>query len=393
MGEVVLLATAREARDKQQLAASLPPTTQELFELILAVGPKHLRGGALTLLLRIAQFLQRGRVELSYRLLSRETGLCRSTLFRYLDELEEKEFIRIRRSRLGKMSATNQFEIDFNGPLGGDVMLRQPRSTKNLGSTKMGLPTQKQRIGVVPEVDGYKNIDSSSNLISKEIRRSAPQFNSIADAVEKTAKRTADTRARKVLRAASQFTLAGVKATWATAMLKHYPSVPAVVFSAREFAIFKMKMQPIQSSSSVPEFFDYVVSNWEMLRSTKFAWLRAKGKDLATAPSLPELMRYWRIFAQAFSDSRMQEAGAADKIKTTPDQAVREELAKARAAQAARDAENALLRERLAKAERAAYRRPTALEEVPSLSARRKAADAAYNDDSEIPTWGRNDKG
>lgn len=172
-------------------------------------------------------------------------------------------------------------------------------------------------------------------------------------------------------------------------MLRHYPTVPPVMFGAREFAIFRMKMTPILTVVNMSEFFDYLIENWRVLRETRFVWLRVQGKDVAVAPSLPELMRFWKVFAQAFSDSRMGEAENKAKATLTAEQESKIAIRAAKAAQARAEQEAKNLKIKLAKVERIAYApiRKTRDEPVQSLTERREAAEAAFKDDTLLPEW------
>jgi hypothetical protein len=217
------------------------------------------------------------------------------------------------------------------------------------------------------------------------------QFATVAEALEATSKRVVRRRAEKVAtvsKPTSQLLLAGVKAAWATSMLKHYPRVPPVTLTGKDFAIFKTRINPLLPSSSITEIFDYFISSWGTLRETKFNWLRAKGGDIAIAPSIPELMRYWKIFSQAFADSRMVDTNS-EKIK----QRSREELLEAQLIETKRlvanaESEQKKLREKLTQAERVAYSsNRDATEKTISLSARRKALDNSYNKDESIADW------
>lgn len=387
MGQVIYLHEVRAGQFSRKIN-SAPDTASEAYYRIDAYAAKHkLASGAVRLLYALARANQQGEVSLSYNDLSRRLGGSRRTVIRHLGLLEDKGLVKIRRARLGKTAVTNQIEIDFTSPLGDAMPPIPPTNTKNWGSDKKA----KQRIGVVSEWhcrDKDKEIKNNNNSL-KGIRREAPRFDSVEDAIKSAAKKTGEARARKILKAGNQLTMAGVKATWSTVMLRHFPTVPPVVFTVKEFAIFKKKIEPILGVCGLSEFFEFIVEGWGSLRETKFIWLRVKGKDIALAPSLPELMRYWKIFAQAFSDTRMQEASGVHNARRTAMEDAQDALAEARGGQARLAAENAKLRERLAKAERLAYA-PTqarATARAVSLTEGRKAAVAAYNEELDLPDW------
>lgn len=184
--------------------------------------------------------------------------------------------------------------------------------------------------------------------------------------------------------------LAGVKATWATVMLRTYPTVPPVAFTAKEFAILKNRLQPLLPTASLESVFTYFVENWESLRETKFKWLRAKGKDVAPAPSLSELMRYWKVFAQAYADSRMLEATGRTRVSVSRESELEKKLRETEAQKARAEAETLALKQRLRTAEQVAYAPRTVTRErsTKTLTQRRAEVDARYNSlDDEIPDW------
>lgn len=385
MNNVVSLAAVRAQRE----FAAAPLTPEQISTKIDTVAHQYVSPGAFLLLRQIFRFSQEGRRELSYLFLCSELRISDRTLTKYIEELELHCFVKIRRSCVGRVNATNQFEIDFKGPLGASMpALKTPRHERKVGTVKNAVRGE----GVRKKVRS-NNISTNSKtlILNKNQRVSAPRFDSISEAMEHTSKRVTRKREEKVskaLRAGVQLTLAGVKATWATSMLKHYPKVPPVLFTSREFAVFKMRMLPILRTCNMSEFFDYVISSWSSLREIKFKWLRAKGKDVAVSPSLPELMRYWKIFAQAFSDSKMVDVVNRDKLKRTEIQELQDKLA-AQAAETARaKAEAEKLREKLARAATLQGSKDTRQEPALSLSERRRRANTKYNDGNyDIPDW------
>lgn len=386
MTNIISLEVVRQER--RALQSTYVPYT-EVVERILNIPGGRVAIGAIVLLHHIAYLINKGQPTLSYTYLCERIGISRPTLSAHIDELEDKGYLTVRRARKdAKFNRPNYFEIDFTGPLGDAItMLKMPKKPNELGSKEIKLPPVK----VVKKLNGNNIYKENIQIIPKGIRRSsAPRFESISDALEHSEKRITRKRAEKVVkatRAGSQLTLAGVKATWAAAMLRHYPTVPPVMFTAKDFAIFKAKIQPLLATCNLSEVFDYMVSSWRSLRESKFIWLRMKGKDVAIAPSLPELMRYWKIFAQAFADSRMAVADNADKGKRTEVEDLQDALAQAKAAKAVAESDATRLRDRAVRAERAAYGARTAAAPRQSLSARQKALDESYNDDTPLPEW------
>lgn len=369
------------------------PTAVSIHECILDIAPRLVPAGAVVVLMYVAGRCGHSAASISYTEMQRALGKHRAVLSRHIKTLEDNQLVKIKRARTGKVAATNEFEIDFNGLLGGAMArLKEPKQKKNpmKGGSNIVRPPSP---GVVTFLHG-SNISTKVDALNKnntstkvDRRRPAAKFSTIAEAVAESSRRVKRTRAKKAEKAArpgGQLTLAGTKAVWATAMLKHYPRVPAVEFTGKDFIIFKQRVRPILATSGLGEFFDWAVGEWRWLRENKFKWLRAKGKDLSVAPSLPELMRYWKVFAQAFADSRID---GEDVSRRTAQEDAQDAVA---AAQAERDriaTENATLRERLARAERLGAAAPTTTDAPKrSLTARRRQSDEAYNGD-DLPAW------
>ena len=152
----------------------------------------------------------------------------------------------------------------------------------------------------------------------------------------------------------------------------------------------KNRLQPLLAVSSLESVFTYFVENWDSLRETKFKWLRAQGKDVAPAPSLSELMRYWKVFAQAYSDSRMVEATGRARVTASRESELEKKLREADARIARAEAEAHALKQRVRTAEQIAYapRRDATVKPARTLTQRRAEVDARYNSlDDEIPDW------
>jgi hypothetical protein len=374
-------------------------TYEELSIRIDHCAKRYVSKGAVCLLRELASLLYQGREGLSYHFLQQRLGVSSRTIAKYLHELEDAYLLKIRRSCLGKNNAVNKFEIDFNGPLGGVMpLLKVPKKDrsyagKNTPENADKMPLDKE-LGVRQKVkSNMYNTYTKGLLVPKGTSAARRGYETVEEAVASSQARVVRKRAEKTAKAASSglLTFAGVKATWATEMLKRYPTVPVVVFTAKDFAMCKQKLTAVLATASLSEFFGWVITSWSRLRETKFKWLRAKGSDVAPAPSLPELMRYWKVFVQAFADSRMLEATSQSNTVVSQEEELRTELRKARQHSAREAQERHKLEERLRRAEKLAYgsRKPTtasAGDTTPSLS-ERKASLEETGGDSEIPVW------
>lgn len=310
MAEIISLAAVRRA---QQVAPVQSLPLDKLLLVICRVAPSKVSLSATVLLQRIAIHLAEGENELSYTFLSEGLGATRKTVMKWVEELEDASFLKVRRSRVSRtINAVNQFEIDFNSELGVDMPeLKTPRKSNKTGSVKITPP----REGVVEKLHPYNvnnniiDVNRSLLLIPKGIgRASPPRFDTVSEALEFTVKKVTRVRQKNAAPRPGALTMLATKAAWTEAMLQHYPTVPAIHLTIKDFAIFKNKVQPVIATSSLSEFFEFIVSSWTSLRTSKFEWLRKQGKDVAVAPSLTELLRYWKIFAQAFADSKMRNA-------------------------------------------------------------------------------------
>lgn len=388
---VVSIDVARRAREV------LPPPVpgkESLERKIALLAPKYVSSGATLLLLHIAIYLSEAEADLSASFLCAQLRVTPKTLRKYTEELEDNHFLRVRRSRISKrQNEVNQFEIDFNGPLGNQMSaLKMPKNQRIEGRVKITSP----HLGVGEKLPSNRDIYKRELRLSKDNQRSAPRtaqrFDSVAEAVEQTMARITRKRTEKVEKVVRTraLMLAGVKATWATVMLRTHPTVPPVAFTAKEFAILKNRLQPLVATASLESVFTYFVENWGSLRETKFKWLRAAGKDVAPAPSLSELMRYWKVFAQAYSDSRMVEATGQARVTATRESELEKKLRESEARSARAESEASALKQRLRTAEQVAYapRRVTPVKDTRTLTQRRASLDARYNSlDDDIPDW------
>ena len=101
-------------------------------------------------------------------------------------------------------------------------------------------------------------------------------------------------------------------------------------------------------------------------------------------------MRYWKVFAQAYSDSRMVEATGQTRVTATRESELEKKLREAEARNARAASEAAALKQRLRTAEQVAYapRRVTPVKDTRTLTQRRAALDDRYNSlDDDIPDW------
>lgn len=382
------------ARRQREVLAPPVPKPEALERKIALMAPKYVSPGATLLLLHIAIYLAEAEAELSASFLCAQLHVTPKTLRKYTEELEDNHFLKVRRSRISKrQNEVNQFEIDFNGPLGNQMSaLRMPKNQRITGRVKITPPPAEVGEKLPSNKDIYKRDIRSSKEDQRVAVRSARGFDSIADAMEQTTARVTRKRTEKVEKAkrAPALMLAGVKATWATVLLRSYPTVPPVAFTAKEFAILKNRLQPLLAVSSLESVFTYFVENWDSLRETKFKWLRAQGKDVAPAPSLSELMRYWKVFAQAYSDSRMVEATGRARVTASRESELEKKLREADARIARAEAEAHALKQRVRTAEQIAYapRRDATVKPARTLTQRRAEVDARYNSlDDEIPDW------
>lgn len=382
------------ARRQREALPPPVPGQEDLERRIALVCPRYVSPGATLLLLHIAIYLYQEDGDLSTPFLCEGLGCTPKTIRKYTEELEDNHLLKVRRSRISKkQNEVNQFEIDFNGPLGNQMSaLKIPKRQRIQGRVKITPPPS----GVGEKFPGNKDTYKEDIRFSKENQRiagrSAQRFDSVDEAISATTARTTASREAAVRKAARRpaLMLAGVKAMWATVLLRHYPTVPPVVMSGKDFAIFKARMQPLVATASLESVFTYFIENWSTLREIKFKWLRAAGKDVAAAPSIPELMRYWKTFAQAYADHRMGEATATTKSSVSREQELEKALRESIAQNARTEAEKARLQTRLATTERIAYapRKPATVRDTRTLTERRRAVDDRYtsgNDD--IPDW------
>jgi DNA-binding Lrp family transcriptional regulator len=405
---------------------------------------RYVSMGAAELLQEIVKSIYSGKTSLSNTFFCREFGLARDTVIKRVRELEKARLIRVRRAYLNhKVNATNRFAIDFKGPLGA-IMPRSPPSKKIKEINKNNVPnldyppmvgrlhaqskkieqTDKNNVpnldypsmvgkvfGTIEQIDkiGGQKLDTYSintrsdngsftdrtfpmGMGARPVGRapiSGGGFDKVEDAIAFATKRTRKVRAEKVAKAVKpegHIRLSGVKAQWEIAMLQHYPTVPPVILSVKEFAILKRILRPIVAFSSVSDFFDFIVSSWHYMRVNKFNWLRAQGKDITAAPSLSEVIRYFRVFTQAYADRRIEEANNRARSVLTPRQVLQGEVKALKDSKAILAGELSKTKERLERAEKIAFgkRHPS---DIP-MAERVKFVDGDLDEENnQLPDW------
>lgn len=226
--------------------------------------------------------------------------------------------------------------------------LNEPKNPKKREKTLINQPSSPREYAGVPREAVLHRVHT--NRLQKEspkgdMRPSRPQSaDTISETLEKVRTRVTRKREQKaapasVVNPKLRITQDTVKAAWQQAMLKHYPTVPVLSIDRKGLAILRNCLPPLLASSSLCDVFEFFVEYWSTLRVTKFKWLAAKGKTVSEAPSLSELIRYWKIFAKAFADQQaIREEAAARKVVTDEERlmadnrALAAQLSKAQAA-------------------------------------------------------------
>jgi biotin operon repressor len=242
------------------------------------------------------------------------TGMSEVSITKHINELVTKGIVQVTKVRRKTQYPYSVYEIDFKN-IESVAMLNISKKSK-----AQSTPTTENVVDAPLQKMKYPSTYINTLELPKGNRRDsrARSHETIADAVKSVKATTQERRATKVkeqARRPAALTLAGVKATWQDAVLKYHPNVPAVGFTAKEFAIFKGKVRPVVQSTSLGHFFDWLAASWHDVRTSKFDWLRNQGKDVAKAPSLYELMRYWKIFVLAYAEH--QAGGELKKSKLT----------------------------------------------------------------------------
>lgn len=323
------------------------------------------------------------------------TGLTRPTISAKIEELEKAGLVKISKVRNKTIFPYSVYEIDFKN-MKELVMTRIPKSKLSSKKTLPDGPVKKFNSPYIIN-NIYKN-NISTKVDRRSGARTAKTFDSIAEATGAVKERTAArrvTESNKQKARPTQLTIRGVKAAWEEAMLKYYPNVPAVALSPKAFAIFKNKIRPVITTSSLHEFFDWLCQNWQSLRMAKFGWLKDKGKDVAKAPSLPELMQYWKIFVMAYAEHKTGAALETKKTTRTAEDETDRELRRTKSELARERRERKELEDRLRIANQIAAK-PAAPERTRirrTLTERRAATERQYNgQDDDIPAWGHGEE-
>lgn len=317
------------------------------------------------------------------------TGMSQVSINKHVEELRKAGIVQVTKVKKSTKYPYSVYEIDFKN-LEAVVNERVKKSLSHYRKCS-GESTTENVVSL------YNN-----NVLTKVNRRDsrARGSDTIAEAISSTKKKTDERRAARAAKTRTRkaaLTMAVVKAAWEESVLKHYDSVPPVAFTAKEFAIFKNKVKAITAAGTLNDFFDWVCASWQDMRSTKFDWLRSQGRDIAKAPSLYELMHYWKIFVMQYAEHKVNDELHQRKTSVSESDKQAAELARLRQQVGKLSQEKSRLADRLKVAEQVAYSAPVKVrrqrrteENLTQRIVRNKDAfDAALGDD--IPEWGSDD--
>src|SRR5258706_2274930 len=155
---------------------------------------------------------------------------------------------------------------------------------------------------------------SSSKSPSPQIEKTVHRFDSIEEAMKVVNERSGERRERLSKMKSISFRV--VKATWETAVLKQYPTVPPVFMSSKEHKILKATLNGARNFDLL-KFFDWPVVEWKWMKANKFDWLRRKGDDLPSAPSLSALVRFWKVFIEEYASYMVDGIRNQEKLDIT----------------------------------------------------------------------------
>lgn len=297
-------------------------------------------------------------------------------------------------------------ETNFKNSEGDDV------------ASRLNMPKSAKKTGAAPGPETDENTGNSRKAVSsstlgqkvpfviqkphrqKPLRQSTdvdmrPGRTHAADTVEETLARVQLRVSRKRAEKAAPARATGhglritpplLRATWQEVMLRHHPKVPALGLDTKGTAILRNCLTPLLATASLHDILTFFAEHWATLRATKFAWLAAKGGTVSEAPSLTELIRYWRVFARAFADHQAIQVQDEARMVVSAEERLmadnRELLAKLSKA----EGELATTRKRLHTAERAAHAPAPPPRDTRTLTERR---DALPDDleEAELPDW------
>lgn len=236
-----------------------------------------------------------------------------------------------------------------------------------------------------------RNKSPKGDVRSLAFPRSFDSASSAIDEVQqRLSRRREDNAAPSKERTGKAPTQKQLTATWQQVMKDHHPGVFVVPASTTDLVKMQSALKGVMATASLHEVFSFFAEYWSVLRLTKFKWLESKGLTLAAAPSLAELLRYWRVFARAFADRQVVIAAADAKSVVTDEERLRadnRQLAASVAAQAAeleRVKQQLRVSDQIAKGLASAPRKAAAVRKT--LGERR----AALADDlptADIPDW------
>lgn len=271
-------------------------------------------------------------------------GLCLDAIFEPVTvEIGEHEVgkLPIPRSKKFAIDHKNEAENDEEGgvrkPARGGAEIRMRKQHKvNDRSKEQNLP-----VADAPgRAEGKSSSPSSRN-----------GFATAQEAIAFSTARVTRSREEKAARAARVTipTMDQFRALWQTAMLRHWPTVPVVVSTLREWGMFKQSLKTATLTVPVADVVEYAIEHWQTIINTQFVGYRAvKANAVGAAPNMNFFLQHFRRFIEAIANTRAAEERKRKVTTVTDEKKTENETAalKRELAAALRDKEKLLERHR-----------------------------------------------
>lgn len=262
-------------------------------------------------------------------------GMSRSTVKSALHDLEDMGLVKVTSAHNDDGQLANIYEINFKlleqGP---DSMskLNVPKKAKG-GQNLTGGRLNPNR-GVGQNLTPYKETEGKRQIVRD--RNIPPQAGGLEDSIRGAQQRNREKRTQKRNSLNHKITKAGLKALWSELLIEHYPDMPILFMTDKEWGRFKKQHDTMNlHGHKLPDILTWIVTEWRELMDGPMAWVR-KYEPNPEVPTARIVVRFFRKFVEQYASTAQQSKQATLEDhrerrgkKNAGDEALKRELAEA----------------------------------------------------------------
>lgn len=181
-----------------------------------------------------------------------------------------------------------------------------------------------------------RNKSQKQNLATPDgiarVRRERPSFATAKEAIAATALMATERRKAMASKAEQgKVTHFVFKALWEEAMLRHYPSVPAIGITGPQWRNVKLYVAKMPNTMTMKEVVDHAVENWATIINVHMSgWKDVRSGRVADAPDAGFFMKNIKVFLQSLANVKASGTKLDKAIAAASDNTLEDENAKLR---------------------------------------------------------------